>query len=319
VDWRRLRGPASIACLGGSLAAATLASLASIVAGRLTDNASTQLVQLLALCVVGGALIDTVAKTGWFAIVDRAEGALRADLLEAALAQPLSDLTEQAVGEILDRIDDDTHEVGQLLRWAVWMAARTLLGAGPLWLVAGFTWWPAFILFPIAAVLAIAVARPLLPGVAERKVLEEMAWTDHAAVMEEGIAARDDLRTSLGQAHVLRRSTTLAAEVLQRLKSVLVLETRITRRTGVLLHALLAGVGIVGVALVLGDRLGTASLVTCPTFRRASAQYSDCAGCSRRPPNPRVDCRCPSTMGTSSSGISTSPTTTGPSRSRRST
>ncbi len=262
VDWRRLRGPATAACLIGSLVAATLASLASIVAGRLTDNASTQLVQLLALCVVGGALIDTVAKTGWFAIVDRAEGALRADLLEAALAQPLSELTEQAVGEILDRIDDDTHEVGQLLRWAVWMAARTLLGAGPLWLVAGFTWWPAFILFPIAAVLAIAVARPLLPGVAERKVLEEMAWTDHAAVMEEGIAARDDLRTSLGQAHVLRRSTALAAEVLQRLKSVLVLETRITRRTGILLHALLAGVGVVGVALVVGDRLGTASLVT---------------------------------------------------------
>lgn len=262
VDWRRLRRPATFACLAGSLAAATLASLAAIVAGRLTETATAALVGLLALCVVGGALIDTVAKTGWFVIVDRAEGALRADLLDAALAQPLSSLTEQAVGEILDRIDDDTHEVGQLLRWSVWMAARTLLASGPLWLVAGFTWWPAFLLFPVAAVLAVAVARPLLPGVAERKVLEEMAWTDHAAVMEEGVAARDDLRTSLGQAHVMRRSTVLAAEVLRRLKAVLVLETRITRRTGLLLHGLLAGVGVVGVALVLGDRLSTASLVT---------------------------------------------------------
>ncbi len=262
VDWRRLRRPATAASLAGSLTAATLASLASIVAGRLTDDATTDLVLVLALCVVGGALIDTVAKTGWFVIVDRAEGALRADLLDAALAQPLSALTEQAVGEILDRIDDDTHEVGQLLRWSVWMAARTLLAAGPLWLVAGFTWWPAFLLFPVTAVLAVLVARPLLPGVAERKVLEEMAWTDHAAVMEEGIAARDDLRTSLGQAHVLRRSTALAAEVLSRLRSVLELEVRITRRTGTLLHGLLAGIGVVGVALVIGDRLGTASLVT---------------------------------------------------------
>ncbi|MFN8191329.1 MAG: ABC transporter ATP-binding protein [Nocardioidaceae bacterium] len=262
VDWRRLKRPATGAALLGSLVAATLASLGSVVAGRLTEEATGRLVLVLALCVVGGALIDTVAKTSWFVIVDRAEGALRADLLEAALAQPLPDLTEQAVGEILDRIDDDTHEVGQLLRWSVWMAARTVLAAGPLWLVAGFTWWPAFLLFPVTAALAIAVARPLLPGIAERKVLEEMAWTDHAAVMEEGVAARDDLRTSLGQAHVMRRSTQLAAEVLRRLKAVLELEVRVTRRTGTLLHALLAGVGIVGVALVVSDQLTTASLVT---------------------------------------------------------
>ncbi|MFT3872965.1 MAG: ABC transporter ATP-binding protein [Nocardioides sp.] len=262
VDWRRLRRPATVACLVGSLVAATSASLGSIAAGRLTDQATGRLVAVLALCLVGGALIDTVAKTGWFVIVDRTEGALRADLLEAALDQPLSALTEQAVGEILDRIDDDTHEVGQLLRWPVWLAIRTLLASGPLWLVAGFTWWPAFVLFPLAGVLAIAVARPLLPGVAERKVLEEMAWTDHAAVMEEGVAARDDLRTSHGQAHVPRRSSALAAEILHRLKAVLELETRITRRTGVLLHGLLAGVGVVGTALVVGDRISTASLVT---------------------------------------------------------
>ena len=40
-----------------------------------------------------------------------------------------------------------------------------------------------------------------------------MAWTDHAAAMEEGVAARDDLRTSLGQAYLLRRCTELAAPV----------------------------------------------------------------------------------------------------------
>ena len=64
--------------------------------------------------------VDTVAKTLWAGVVDRAEGRLRSDLLDAAMAQPLADLTEQAVGEVLDRVDDDTWEVGQLLRWGVW-------------------------------------------------------------------------------------------------------------------------------------------------------------------------------------------------------
>ena len=75
---------------------------------------------MLAICVVGAALLDTVARTLWAGVVDRAEGRLRADLLDAALHQPLSALTEQAVGEVLDRVDDDTHEVGTLLRQSAW-------------------------------------------------------------------------------------------------------------------------------------------------------------------------------------------------------
>ena len=41
-------------------------------------------------------------------------------------------LTGCAVGEVLDRIDDDTWEVGQLMRWGVWQAALTFLASGPL-------------------------------------------------------------------------------------------------------------------------------------------------------------------------------------------
>ncbi|MFZ2504468.1 MAG: ATP-binding cassette domain-containing protein, partial [Nocardioides sp.] len=262
VDWRRVRRPAAVACLVGSLVAAIAASLGTVIAGRLVDDTSWRLVVLLAYCLIGGAVVDTMAKTAWFVVVDRAEGALRADLLAAALAQPLAELNEQAVGEILDRIDDDTHEVGQLLRWAAWMAMRTVLSSIPLWLVAGFTWWPAFLLFPLTGAFAVMVALPLLPEVSRRKVLEEIAWTDHAAAMEEGIAARDDLRTNLGQEFVMRRSVALAAEILRRLKAVLVVEVRITRRTGAMLHGFLAGVGVVGVALVTADRLDPAGLVT---------------------------------------------------------
>src|SRR6478752_6677475 len=247
VDWRRLRTPVAVG---------------SLVAGRLAEDATDRLVGILAVCVIGAALLDTVARTLWAGTVDRAEGLLRADLLDAAMHQPLSALTEQAVGEVLDRIDDDTHEVGTLLRQSGWMAIRTVFAAGPLWIVAGVTWWPAFFLFPVTGLAALAVVRPLLPEISTRKVVEEAAWTDHAAALEEGIAGRDDLRASLGQAHVLRRCTELAARVHALFDAVLRVEATVTRRAGTLLHAVLAGTALVGVTLVVKDHLGTASLVT---------------------------------------------------------
>lgn len=262
VDWRRLRRRATYAAYGLSFVGAIGTSAGAVVAGRLADDPTRGLLVALAICVVGAAIIDTVAKTIWATVVDRAEGQLRADLLDAALAQPLATLGEQAVGEVLDRIDDDTWEVGQLLRWGVWMASRTLLASGPLWIVASLTWWPAVFLFPLSAGLVYLLIRRQLPLVAQRKVIEEAAWTDHAAATEEGIAARDDLRTSLGQAHVLRRTAQLSARIHRALRAVLAVEISITRRSGVLLHALLAAVGLVGIALVMHGDLSTAALVT---------------------------------------------------------
>ncbi|WP_345518079.1 ABC transporter ATP-binding protein [Nocardioides conyzicola] len=262
VDWRRLRTPVAVCALVACAVAAIGTSLGSLVAGRLADNATDRLVGVLAICVIGAALLDTVARTLWAGTVDRAEGRLRADLLDAAMHQPLSALTEQAVGEVLDRIDDDTHEVGTLLRQSGWMAIRTVFASGPLWIVAGVTWWPAFFLFPVTGLAALTVVRPLLPEISTRKVVEEAAWTDHAAALEEGVAGRDDLRASLGQAHVLRRCTELAARVHALFDAVLQVEARVTRRAGSMLHAVLAGTALVGVTLVVNDHLGTASLVT---------------------------------------------------------
>ena len=262
VDWRRLRSPVAAWALLACAVGAVGSSLGSLVAGRLAEHATSTLVWVLAGCVVGAALLDTVARTMWAGVVDRAEGRLRADLLDAALHQPLAALSEQAVGEVLDRVDDDTHEVGVLLRQSAWQAIRTLLASGPLWIIAGTTWWPAFVLFPLAGLAALAVVRPLLPAISARKVEEEAAWTDHAAAMEEGVAGRDDLRASLGQGHMVRRCTALAAAVHARFATVLVLESRVGRRTGTLLHAVLAATALLGVALVVDDRLDTAALVT---------------------------------------------------------
>ena len=282
-------------------------TLGTVVAGKLAEDPTRGLVWLLAICLVGAAVVDTFGKIAWVGCSDRAEGRLREDLLRAALRQPLSALSEQAVGEILDRIDDDSHEVGNLVRWQIWMLARTLFATLPMWVVAGLTWGPSFVLFPVLAGVTWLAIRSLLGEIARRKVVEEMAWTDHAAVLEEGIAGRDDLRTSLGQPHVVRRVARLSADVHAKFKAVVDVESRLVRRAGVLLHALLAGIAVAGVAFASGGSLSVAQLVTLflvtSTFVGQIAMVAnhlpdlqaglgaDCGRCSPSRPSPRAGAR----------------------------
>lgn len=262
VDWRRMRSPVAVGALACAAIAAIAMTLGTVIMGRLAEDPTSSLVQVLALCVIGGSLIDTAGKFAWVGLSDRAEGRLREDLLDAALAQPVAVLSEQAVGEVLDRIDDDTHEVGNVVRWQLWMFFRAAFAVLPMWIVAGVTWWPAWLLFPLLGLLTALAVRPLLGEIARRKVIEEMAWTDHASALEEGIAGRDDLRTSLGQAHVVQRLAALSAEVHRRMHAVLTVERRLARRAGVLLHALLAGIAVAGVAVASGGGIPVAGLVT---------------------------------------------------------
>ena len=262
IGWRRLKSSGVTVALLAMTIAAVLQSLGTVVIGRLATNPGWPTVWVLAACLLGAAVLDTLGRTVWARIADRAEGRLRADLLTAALSQPLERLSEQAVGEILDRVDDDTHEVGSLVRSQVWDAMRTVVSAVPMWIVAGLTWWPAWIVFPVVVPLITVAIRPLLRELGTRKVVEEIAWTDHAAAMEEGIAARDDLRTSLGQAFVLRRCAELSANIQRCFRAVVAVESRITLRAGGLLHALLGGVVIAGVALVAHGDLDVAQLIT---------------------------------------------------------
>ncbi len=262
ITWHRLWGRLT----GWSLLAAALAAigqaLGQVVAGKVAAGPTGSLVGLLALSVVGGATLDTAGRTAWAAVVDRAEGRLRGDLLAAVLHQPLGVLSEQAVGEVLDRVDDDTWELGNLLRRIVWDVIRLLLRAVPMWVVAGLTWWPAWLLFPSVAAVTVLVARPLSAEVARRKFVEEIAWTDHAAAMEEGVAARDDLRSSLGQAFLVRRCAELSAAVHEKVAASCRAGARLGRWVGLLLHGVLAGTAVAGVVLVSGGHLGTAQLVT---------------------------------------------------------
>ena len=151
VDWRRMASPWTVVALVCAFIAAIALTLGTVIMGRLAEEPTSTLVWVLAACIVGGALIDTAGKIVWVGLSDKAEGRLREDLLDAVLAQPVPVLAEQAVGEILDRVDDDTHEVGNLIRWQVWMFFRAAFAVLPMWIVAGITWWPAWLLFPLLA------------------------------------------------------------------------------------------------------------------------------------------------------------------------
>jgi len=262
LTWRRLAGTTSALAAVAAVIGALGETLATVVAGRIADQPTATLVAVLAALLLGATLLDTAGRTGFSGVVGRAEGRLRADLLGAALAQPLPVLEEQAVGEVMDRVDDDPRALGVLLRRTGWEMARALLRSVLAWVVAGLTWWPAWFAFPLVALLAVLVVRRLTPVVAERKLAEEAAWSDHNAQLEEAVAGRDDVRASLGQPHVVRRYADRAAQVLARVAATCRASASVGLRTGLVVHAMLAALGVGGVALVGGGRLSVAELVT---------------------------------------------------------
>lgn len=262
VDWRRLRTPwvgiALVFLVVGSLGQAW----GTVLAGRLAETPGADLLGWLALSLVGGVALDALGRVVWVGEVDRAEGALRRDVLRSAVTQPVPALADQPVGELLDRIDDDSYEIGSLCRLIVWRVMGTLATAVPMWVIAGATWWPAWFLFPVVAALTLLAILPLFPRIAERKVLEEEAFTDHAAALEEAIAARDDVRTSLGQPYVVRRLAELTAVVHRRFKAVLDLEIAVVVRSGLILQGLVVVLVVAGAWLVERGQLGLGALVT---------------------------------------------------------
>ncbi|WP_088817725.1 ATP-binding cassette domain-containing protein [Kytococcus aerolatus] len=262
VTWRRLATPVSAGALLVLTVGGVGQSVGAVLAGRLAEDARMGLVGWLALALVGGALLDALGRVLWVGEVDRAEGELRRDVLRAVTAQPVSALGDQAVGELLDRIDDDAYEIGSLSRDILWGVLSTLVTIVPMWVVAGLTWWPAWFLFPAIGVLTLVVIRPLLPRIAELKVHEEAAFTAHAAALEEGIAARDDLRTSLGQPFAVRRLAELSAEVHRRFLAVLRQEVTVILRSGLTLQLLMVLLVVGGALAVEGGALGVSALVT---------------------------------------------------------
>ena len=262
LTWRRVARPASGVAAAVAVVAAVAESVGTVVAGRIAEGPTVPLVVLLAVLLLSATLLDTSGRTLFSTVVGRAEGRLRADLLRSAFRQPLTVMEEQAVGEVVDRVDDDPRQVGSLLRRTGWEMGRAVLRCVLAWVVAGLTWWPAWIAFPLVAAAVVLVARPLTAELARRRVAEEAAWSDHSAQLEESVTGRDDVRSSLGQPHVIRRYAERASEVLRRVGDATRIGGAVALRTGLLLHLLIAAFAVGGVALVGGGRLGVAQVVT---------------------------------------------------------
>ncbi len=262
LTWRRLASRSLTIALVALGVAAAAETAATLVAGRLADGPTQALVAALAALLVGAALLDTAGRTVFYGLVGRAEKALRADLLDAAWHQPLPVIDDRGVGEVLDRIDDDPYQVATLLRFQGWQMVRAVMRSVLAWVVAGVTWWPAWLAFPVVAVAVVGLAWRRTKGIAAAKEAEEVTWSDHAAQLEEAIAGRDDVRTSLGQPHVVRQYARRARAVLDAAEVVCILSARVMLTTGVVLHALLAGLAVASVALVTGGTLGVPALVT---------------------------------------------------------
>ncbi|WP_432561192.1 ATP-binding cassette domain-containing protein [Kineococcus sp. SYSU DK003] len=259
---RRLAGPTSTAAVVLGILAAAAETVGTVVTGRIAQDPGAALLVVLGVLVVGASAADTLGRVALASAVGRAEGRLRADLLGAAFAQPLPALGEQAVGEVIDRVDDDPRQLAALLREAVWDLGRGLTRSLLGWVVAGLVWWPAWIAFPLVAVAVWFAVRGLTVVLVRRKVAEEVAWTDHAAQLEEAVAGRDDVRSSLGQPHVVRRYAALAAQVLTRVRATSTLSAAVARRTTLVLALLCSGFVVGGVVLAGDGRLSVAQLVT---------------------------------------------------------
>ncbi len=141
---------------------------------------------------------------------------LRRRVCRKAFGQDLPTLETTPVGELLDRIDGDVNQVANELRGGgVRIAQSIALGVLSV-VTAVVVWWPAGVGMLLLAALLLVSLRRRIAAIGPARLVEEEAWSDLAAVMEESIHGQDDVRTSLARPYVLRLFARRASEVLSR-------------------------------------------------------------------------------------------------------
>jgi ATP-binding cassette, subfamily B, bacterial len=238
--------PRRSAVLGGLvlLNAIGMAVAASMAGSVLVEHAIGSFI------VLAGALVAAVVSDMSIGLIMARlsadwSAAVRRRLCRVALGQDLPTLESTPVGELLDRIDGDVYQVGSELRGSGIRVAQSL-AIGLVSIITAFVvWWPAGIgMLLLALVLVLGLAKPT-KRIAPARMIEEEAWSDLAAVMEESIHGQDDVRTSLARPYVLRLFAKRSSEVLRRGRKVWVLSAKVT--------AMAVGVMRVGiVATILG-------------------------------------------------------------------
>src|SRR4051794_21929652 len=201
---------------------------ASALTGKVLVDRSRSAFALLVVAVVVAVVTDLVIALLAARLTADWSASLRRRLCRVALGQDVPTLETTPVGELLDRIDNDVYQVASELRQSgVRITAQATAGVLAT-LTAFFVWWPAgFVMAALSAVLALGLAGPLR-RISVAREREEEAWSDLAAVMEESVHGQDDVRTSLGQAYVLRLYARRASSVLSRAAAVFIASARVS-------------------------------------------------------------------------------------------
>src|SRR4051812_38438060 len=195
--------------------AAGQAAAAALTGAVLVDRSRSAFV-LLAVALVVAVLSDLVLALLAARLTADWSADLRRRLCRRAIGQDISTLERTPVGELLDRIDGDVYQVASEFRQSGLRIGQSLCAAVLSTLTAFLVWWPAGVVMTVLGVLLVVSLAAPLQRIAPAREREEEAWSDLAAVMEEAIHGQDDVRTSLGQAYVLRLYARRASDVMRR-------------------------------------------------------------------------------------------------------
>ncbi|MFG3555651.1 ATP-binding cassette domain-containing protein [Micromonospora sp. NPDC047557] len=233
---------------------------ASALAGAVLVHRSTSSFAVLAVALAAVVLSDLVVSLVMAGLTADWSADVRRRLCRVALGQDLPSLETTPVGELLDRIDGDVYQVASAVRNQGSRLAQGLCVGLLSMVVALAVWWPAGIaMLLLTVLLGVGLRRPTA-RIGPARMVEEEAWSDLAAVMEEAVHGQDDVRTSLAQPYVLRLYARRAAAVLSRGHRVWVLSARVAT---VATATIRAGVGVVvlgGAWALATDRVDAARL-----------------------------------------------------------
>src|SRR4051794_13655084 len=195
--------------------AAGQAAAAALTGAVLVDRSRPAFV-LLAVAVVVAVVSDLVLALVAARLTADWSADLRRRLCRRAIGQDIPTLEKTPVGELLDRIDGDVYQVASEFRQSGVRIGQSSCAAVLSTLTAFLVWWPAGVVMAVLGVLLVVRLSGPLQRIAPAREREEEAWSDLAAVMEEAIHGQDDVRTSLGQAYVLRLYARRASDVMRR-------------------------------------------------------------------------------------------------------
>ena len=151
-----------------------------------------QIVSVLATYVSG--------RVGW-----TATNALRADLAKHCLSLDMSFHNDHTPGEMIERIDGDANELGELFStFVITLLGNLLLLIGILTLIFLEDWRAGLALTVFTAVMLAVLARMRHVSVAHSKA-ERDASTDTFGFIEERLSGREEIRANGTKPYVDRR------------------------------------------------------------------------------------------------------------------